>query len=257
ATSVAPGSTAVQATVGSISGTATLTVTSSPPVSITVTPANPIVAVGLTQQFTAIGKYADNSTRDLTSTATWSSEDATIGTISSTGLATTVAPGITAIQAKVGSLSGGAVLGVTPFTLSPSPLVFARQLVGTGSAAAITTLTNVGNENAIVSILASGDFTQANNCPSPLAGGARCPIAVKFVPTAPGLRTGAVTVLPPDALKPQTAVALSGLGYALTSISVTPVGATIPLGLTQQFTATGTSTDGVTEDVTGIATWSS
>jgi Bacterial Ig-like domain (group 2) len=63
---------------------------------ITVTP-NPAVislATGSTQQFTAIGTYSDDSTYDITSTATWSTSDATVATISNTtgsqGLATAV-----------------------------------------------------------------------------------------------------------------------------------------------------------------------
>ena len=43
----------------------------------------------------------------------------------------------------------------------------------------------------------------------------------------------------------------------LSSVAVTPANSTIPLGTLAQFTATGTLTDGSTEDLTGTATWSS
>lgn len=43
----------------------------------------------------------------------------------------------------------------------------------------------------------------------------------------------------------------------LRSIAVTPTGASISVGATQQFTATGTNSDGTTTDLTGVATWSS
>jgi hypothetical protein len=43
----------------------------------------------------------------------------------------------------------------------------------------------------------------------------------------------------------------------LSSVAVTPANSTIPLGTLAQFTATGTLTDGSTEDLTGSATWSS
>lgn len=43
----------------------------------------------------------------------------------------------------------------------------------------------------------------------------------------------------------------------LVSIAVTPGNATIPLGVLQQFTATGTYTDGSTQDLTATATWGS
>ena len=41
--------------------------------SIAVTPANPSIAAGTTQQFSATGTYSDASTADLTGSVTWSS----------------------------------------------------------------------------------------------------------------------------------------------------------------------------------------
>ncbi|MDP9263853.1 MAG: GDSL-type esterase/lipase family protein [Acidobacteriota bacterium] len=57
---------------------------SAPLVSIQVTPANPCVPQGGTQQFTARGTYADRSTQDLTSAVTWTSS--TLGQLPTTGV---------------------------------------------------------------------------------------------------------------------------------------------------------------------------
>ena len=62
----------------------TLTVTAAALTSIAVTPANPSVAKGLTQQFTATGTYTDGSTPNLTSQVTWASATASVATISNT-----------------------------------------------------------------------------------------------------------------------------------------------------------------------------
>jgi hypothetical protein len=43
----------------------------------------------------------------------------------------------------------------------------------------------------------------------------------------------------------------------LVSLSVTPANSSKTLGLTQQFTATGTYTNGTTQDLTTTVTWSS
>ena len=48
-----------------------LTVTAATLQSIAVTPANPSIAKGPTQQFTATGTYSDSSTQNLTSQVTW------------------------------------------------------------------------------------------------------------------------------------------------------------------------------------------
>jgi subtilase family serine protease len=84
-------------------------------VSIAVTPTNPSIAKGLTQQFTATGTYTDASTQDLTGTATWSSSVPALATISTTGgLATALTTGSTTIKAVSGSVtSNSATLTVT------------------------------------------------------------------------------------------------------------------------------------------------
>ncbi|MEK6743019.1 MAG: Ig-like domain-containing protein [Nitrospirota bacterium] len=81
-------------------------------VSIALSPANPSVAVGTSQQFTATGTYSDSSTRDLTSSATWKSSNASVTTIDSAGLATPIGSGTATITAKSGGVSGSATLAV-------------------------------------------------------------------------------------------------------------------------------------------------
>ena len=61
----------------------TLTVTTAALTSIAVTPANPTVAKGLTEQFTATGTYSDDTTADLTSQVTWASATPSVATITS------------------------------------------------------------------------------------------------------------------------------------------------------------------------------
>jgi hypothetical protein len=86
-------------------------------VSIALTPANPTIQVGATQQFTATGTYSDGSTQSLTSQATWSSSKTGVATISSSGLASGVAGGSSTIAATLGSVSGNTTLTVQPATL--------------------------------------------------------------------------------------------------------------------------------------------
>src|SRR5208337_1168110 len=105
ATGVAAGSSTIQATSGSISGSTSLTVTAATVVSIAVTPANPSIAAGQQQPFTATGTYTDGSHQNLTSTATWTSSAPSVATISG-GLATALTAGNTTIQATSGSISG-------------------------------------------------------------------------------------------------------------------------------------------------------
>ncbi|MBT7767515.1 MAG: ATP-dependent DNA ligase, partial [Bdellovibrionales bacterium] len=74
-------------------------------VSIAVTPTNPSIAKGLTEQFTATGTYTDTSTQDLTTTVTWESSDDGKATIDSNGLATTLDEGTTNITAALSGIT--------------------------------------------------------------------------------------------------------------------------------------------------------
>ncbi len=82
-----------------------LTVTPAALVSIAVTPASPSIAKGLTQQFTATGTYTDSSTANLTNQVTWASATTTVATISSSGLAQSLATGTTNITATLGNVT--------------------------------------------------------------------------------------------------------------------------------------------------------
>ena len=79
-------------------------------------------------------------------------------------------------------------------TLSPGSHDFGSQAVGNSSAASAFTLTN-GTSTALsgLSISASGDFSQTNNCGASLAANSSCTINVTFTPTAAGSRPGTLT----------------------------------------------------------------
>src|SRR6185437_3760683 len=81
--------------------------TSSPTLaSISISPSSPTLQTGTTQQFTATGSFSDNSTQNLTSTATWSSSNAAVATISTAGVASALAAGTSTIKATSGAVSG-------------------------------------------------------------------------------------------------------------------------------------------------------
>lgn len=84
-------------------------------VSIAITPASPTIQVGGTVQLTARGTRSDNSTIDLTNTATWTSSDDSIATVGSQGLVNgvTEGPAAIAITAESQGISGTAIVTVS------------------------------------------------------------------------------------------------------------------------------------------------
>jgi hypothetical protein len=90
--------------------------------SVAVTPANPSIAAGSTQQFTATGTYSNATTQDITSSASWTSSAPSIATVSNAGLATALCPGSTSIAASLSSVSGQTSLTVTGLATTTTTL---------------------------------------------------------------------------------------------------------------------------------------
>jgi uncharacterized protein YjdB len=259
ATSVAAGSTTITATDPgtNVAGSTTLTVTAAVLTSIAVTPANPQVALGLTQQFTATGTYSDSSTQDLTTSVTWSSSDTGIATISnaggSEGLATTLALGSTTITATDPgtSIAGSTTLTVTAAVLASIAVTPANPQIALGSTQQFTA-------TGIYTDSSSQDLTGSVTWSSSDTGIATISNAGGSEGLATSVAAGSTTI---SATDPGTSIAgsttLTVTAAALVSIAVTPANPQVALGMTRQFTATGTYSDSSTQDLTGSVTWSS
>ena len=132
------------------------------------------------------------------------------------------------------NLLGSGVL--TPqVAMNPVILNFNRASAGSTSDGLVTILTNTGNgplQFSNVSI--SGPFTQTNNCTSPLAAGASCQFAVKFMPTTAGPAGGLLTFTS-NAAGGKFAVGLNGTG------ATGPAPAVVPASLTFGNQAIGTT----------------
>lgn len=83
--------------------------------SVTVTPANPTIAIGGMQQFIAHVTHKDGFTSQTTA-ALWTTSNPTVATINGRGLATGVSPGAATITATVNSVSGFTTLTVKSVT---------------------------------------------------------------------------------------------------------------------------------------------
>jgi len=211
--------------------------------SVVVGPQNLSIKPGYSVQLTATGNYSDGSHKDLTSSASWSSAPTTIAAVAANGLATAMSGGTATITATSGSVSGDALLTVASLTsiaINPSlptiPLGETQQLsaVGTysdGTTQDLTSSVTWGSTAAGTAPVSSSGLVSA------LTQGSATVTAQSGTITG----TDQVTVGPP----------------ALVSLNVLPATATLALGGTQGFTASGKFSDGSTQDVTSSSTWSS
>ena len=128
-----------------LTGTALLTVL---PVldSLTVTPSVSSLIPGQSQQFTATGLFSNGTVQTITNDLTWSSASGALASVTNTGLATGLAPGLDTITATApaGLLTG-------PLAGLPSPLTGAAGLTvlggSSGSPTPLFTMTPTAGRN--------------------------------------------------------------------------------------------------------------
>jgi len=213
--------------------------------SIEVTPAMTSVAAGIGQQFTATGEYSDGSSKDLTKSATWTSSNTSAATISSTGMVTTKAAGSTTITAAYSGVSGSTTLNVTApalVSLAVSPTSSSIALGTTAQFKATGTYTDGSNQDLTNSVTWSSSNASA--------------ATISSSGLATSLATGSTTISATSSNVTGRA-SLSVTPPALVSVAVSPSSASIAPGTTIQFAATGTYTDGSTQNITALVTWTS
>jgi len=96
----------------------------------------------------------------------------------------------------------------------PSALSFPDQALGSTGDPQTVTIRTVGPLN-IYSINVTGNFEEADDCPSSLSGGATCEIDITFTPGVAGKQTGALTVSTNNHFGNLLSVGLSGSGTGL------------------------------------------
>jgi trimeric autotransporter adhesin len=247
-TGVSAGAANITATFGSASGIATVNVVNL--VSIApLTPANPVVAVGATEQFTATGTLSDNTMRDVTAVITWQSSNPAVATITAGGLAKTLLPGTTTISASYGTVNQSTTLTVQPptsITVTPANVTTAvgasQQFTATGgfadgstrdltslvtwssSANGVATISNTAGSNGLASAAGNGATTitaTLGGAGGPFVGSTRLDVKT------------------------------------LSALDITPANTSVARGSTVKLSARATFNDGSTQDFTESATWTS
>jgi uncharacterized protein YjdB len=249
ASAVAQGTATISASSGSVTASTTLTVSLAALVSIAVTPAAPSIALGTTEQFTATGTFTDGSTQNLTSTAAWSSDTISTATIDSAGLAQSVGVGSANITATSGTVSGSTELTVTSALLVSIAINPQTATVALGSTQQFTA-TGTFTDGTTQDLTQSGQWSSSAPTVATIsnsAGTAGLASTLGTGTTTIGIISGTISATATLVVNPA----------ALVSIAINPQNPTIALGTTQQFTATGTYSDGSTQDLTTVVTWSS
>jgi hypothetical protein len=217
-------------------------------VSISLSPTGPTVPLDAAQQFIATGTFSDSSTEQLAS-VTWSSSDAAVVSItddaSNLGAAYALGTGAATVSA-----CAGAVCGSTTLTVGSAALV----------SIAITPATGTVPAGRPLQFYATGTYTDGStqDLSSLVTWSSSAPsvATINAAGLASGLIVGSTTITAASGTVQGTAM-LTVTSPVLASVAVTPANASIAAGETQQFTATGTYSDGSVQNLTNAATWTS
>lgn len=261
ATGLAVGTVTITATapasMGSVSGSTTLGISNATLSSIQVQSATLSIANGINLQFTAIGRYSDSTTQNITSLVSWSSSDTSVATISSTtgsnGLLRSVGVGSSTITATLGGVSNTANLTVTSATLVAVSVTPATQVIAKGTNLQFTA-TGIFTAGAPVDITSTVTWGTSDATIADVSNATN----TKGLATALGTGTVTITATAPAAMGGIMGTTTLGVSNAtLSSIDVLPTNRTIARGFSQPFTAIGHYSDTSTQDITSLVTWTS
>jgi hypothetical protein len=247
-TGLSPGTAILTATVGNVSATFNLTVTSATATSLTVTPAAPSVPIGLTTQFAASGTFSDGTTQDITFDASWASSAPNVATVgdaaANKGLAKAVAVGATTITATFEGASGTALLTVTQVVLQSITVTPANPSVLSVSTEQFAA-TGTFSDGSTADITGQVAWTSSQPSIATIAaGGLATTLTIGTTPIIAALNGVSGTTN------------LKVTGGNLTGITLAPANPKPVVNTIVPMTATGSFSNGSSRDITGLVTWS-
>lgn len=167
----------------------------------------------------------------------------TVASIASNGLATGTGAGTATITATSGSITASATLNVGPAILVSLAVTPANSWFALGTTLPLVA-TGTYSDGSTLVLTTSATWSTAD---STIA-------TVNSQGVASSVALGSTTVTATSGtISGSTTLTISPA--VLVSIAVTPAIPTIPLGTNEQFTATGTYTDGSTQNITSTVQW--
>lgn len=232
------------------SAATTLTVTAATLTALSVSPANPSIANGTSQAFSARGTFSDGTIQDVTAAADWNVTDVVgsgVAAIDGTGLAVGEGVGQAAVGAAYLGQVAQTTLSVTPaapVSLALSPTAAAIAKGTTQPFTATATLTD-GTTQDVSAMVAWTTTDVIGTGVASIDGTGLCTGNAVGQSTLHGAYRGL-----------SSSASLTVTPAVLTSVAVTPAGAKVVQGTYQEFSAVGTYSDGTTQNLTQLAVWS-
>jgi hypothetical protein len=244
-TGLTQGTAQVTATYEGISGNTSIAIGSAVLLRIAISASQSSLPLGESEPLAATGSFSDGTTQNLTQSVAWQVSPATVAKVNSQGSLTTLSQGPAQVSAAYQGITGNTSITVGPAALisiavsakqSLLPLGESQPMTATGSFSDGTTK-NLGSSvtwnvspSSVAKIDAQGNLTG-------LGQGSAQVSAV-----SQGITGNASIAIGPA---------------ALIQIAVSPSQSSLPLGESAALTATGSFSDGSTQNLTQSVTWHS
>jgi uncharacterized protein YjdB len=227
-TGVAPGTITVTASAEGKSGTAAITVKPKPVGAVIVSPAQVSIEAGQTRQLTT--QVTDDQGNVLSGRpVTFTTENASIATVTTAGVVTAVAPGATKIVATSEGKTGSADITVTPVPVASVEISPSQSDLTVGQTATLSAIAKDARGNVLPNRPASWMSGAPSVFSVSVAGG---------VVTALGAGTGFVFAT----IEGRTGSAVVNVRQLpVTSVTITPASSSIAIDATVSLTATTSS----------------
>ncbi len=213
-------------------------------VSLAIAPGQVMLGVPETQALTATGTYSDNSMRDVTAQAAWSSSAMAVVSVSAAGVVTAAMNGSAVITATLDGKSAMVTVTVNGPALSSVAVTPATLDLGVGQA---------------VQYVATGTFADGTTrnvaAEAVWSSNAAAVAAVSATGRVTAMSAGSATI--EATLRGKKGMATATVGAkTVTALKVTPPNLVVAPTETRQLAVTATYSDGSTGDVTSAVRWS-
>ncbi|WP_341205714.1 Ig-like domain-containing protein, partial [uncultured Psychrosphaera sp.] len=227
---------------------------------IDITPATPVFVLGMQQQFTAKGIYSDNSIVDLTNAVTWTTgrsnelaEDKA-GNITNTGVFSAERLGSVTVNASHPDFDDKAIIKQTFVSIETLDHLVIEHAGGDVYAGQKLSLNAYGVTSNNKQVTFSNGLTWQVSAIATIDDITNQSSTNSFTTNAAGVMTATATWTT-DVGVTSKSIQIDIKDPLLTSISLSVDDNSIADGLTAQFTATGSYSDGSTQNITDDVSW--
>ncbi len=243
-TSFSEGTSIISASINNTSGSSSITVSAAELEIISIS-APPSIAAGISSQLIATGTFSDGSTQDITENVMWGTDNSAFANIgTNNGFLQAIQQGSVEVSATNGNLTTKSSIEIKAATLSkivatPSVISLANGSSFSASVVAIF------SDQSFVDITNQADWNSSNNDIASLKTDSTEIIAKKV----------GLTELTASFSDFEAVIQVEVSSAELAELVISPLNASIPKGLTQQFSASGRYTDGSVQDLSTQVTW--